>query len=408
MSAVLAINAGSSTIKVGLFDMNSQALLARGAVKGLGTAPCLRLQDASGKSCAERLSPTSASVDTWGALLAVVEKHLGQTVLSAVGHRVVHGGRDFAKPILVDGPVLDRLDALTALAPLHQQRSLDPIRALRSLRPGLPQVACFDTSFHHALAPPVSRYALPRHYEDAGVRKYGFHGLSYESIAGQLAELSSQLSSGRTIIAHLGNGASLCAMRDGLSVDTTMGFSTMDGLVMGTRCGALDPAVVVYLQKQFGQSAESVEEILYKQSGLLGVSGISDDMRVLLSSTEPRAHEAIDLFCFRVAREAAAMTNTLVGLDCLVFTGGIGEHAPQIRANICDRLGWLGVEIEPVANARGETDITGPSSRVRVLMLATDEEAVIARHTARLSRGNILPQQGQHCGEELNPVQGER
>ncbi|MCP1833068.1 acetate kinase [Bradyrhizobium sp. USDA 4532] len=319
-------------------------------------------------------------------VLARIEHHLSQR-LRAVGHRVVHGGREFSRPVEVNRTVLAVLDALTPLAPLHQPRCLTPIRAISAIRPELMQVACFDTSFHHDLAPPVNRFAIPRHLERAGIRRYGFHGLSFEYVAGRLADISPEFSAKRTVVAHLGNGASLCAMRNGRSIDTTMGLTPLDGLVMGTRCGTIDPGVLLYLQQQNGMSVDDLEQLLYHQSGLLGVSGISSDMRVLLASQEPAAKEAVDLFTFRIAQQVAAMAGTLGGLECLVFTGGIGEHAGEVRSQVCERLRWLGVQLDPSANAAAELHIAGENSSVDVLVMATNEEAMIARHCAALIPG---------------------
>lgn len=390
-TAVLAINAGSSSIKFGLFESDGPGApvrLAKGTLADSGPDPRLAIEGGSGSSQHDQHFPAGAKNEViFAALLDEVDRRLGDTRLMAVGHRVVHGGRAFDQPVVVDDGVLDAIDRLTPLAPLHQPRSIEPVRTIQALRPDLLQVACFDTSFHHHLKPPVSRYALPRRYEDEGIRKYGFHGLSYEFVAGRLAQMSPSLAGGRTVVAHLGNGASLCAMRNGRSVDTTMGFSALDGLVMGTRCGAIDPGVVLYLQKAHGLSADEVEDILYHQSGLLGVSEISSDMRVLSKSSHAWAREAIDLFAFSVARETAAMANSLAGLDCLVFTGGIGEHDARIRAAVCLRLGWLGIECDPLKNDRGEMRIELSGSRVEVLVIPTDEESVIAHHTATAVAG---------------------
>lgn len=386
MTAVLAINAGSSSIKFGLFEDEGHGapiLLSRGSLDDAGAEPRLKMNDASGSVLRERgFSEGSSHESIFEALLEAIDQQLGDRKLTGVGHRVVHGGRDFDKPVLIDAGVLASIDRLTPLAPLHQPRSLEPVRAIQHLRADLLHVACFDTAFHRSLTPLVSRYAIPRRYEADGIRKYGFHGLSYEFVAGRLAEISPELAAGRTVVAHLGNGASLCAMRDGRSVDTTMGFSALDGLVMGTRCGSLDPGIVLYLQKAHRLSAQQVEDILYHQSGLIGVSGVSSDMRTLLTSADPRAQEAIELFAFSAARATAAMASTLAGLDCLIFTGGIGEHAPQIRAEICMRLQWLGVDLDPVQNDRDAECISDPLSRVKILTIPTNEEAVIAQHTA--------------------------
>jgi acetate kinase len=279
------------------------------------------------------------------------------------------------------------LDALTPLAPLHQPHNIAPIRAIAAARPNLPQVACFDTAFHHTIPAVAARFALPREYEHAGVRRYGFHGLSYEYVAKRLREIAPELSRGRVVAAHLGNGASLCAMRAGQSLDTTMGFTALDGLVMGTRCGNLDPGIILYLEQERGLTAEQVQDLLYRQSGLLGVSGgLASDMRTLLASANPHAQEAIELFVYRIAREIGALTSSLDGLDGIVFTAGIGENAPQIRAMVCARLGWLGVALDEDANANNAPLISAPESHVAVRVIPTDEEAMIARHTLDIIR----------------------
>lgn len=385
--AILALNAGSSSIKFAVFEIVEEErlpLASRGEIEGIGTAPHFLARDAAGTVLAERRWPEDdargheALLD---GLLRWVDAHLGQDALAAVGHRVVHGGRDHASPVRLTEDVVRALDQLTPLAPLHQPHSLAPVRAILALRPGLPQVACFDTAFHHGLPALATRFALPRVYEAAGVRRYGFHGLSYEYVARHLRESAPDLIAGRVIAAHLGNGASLCAMRDGCSVDTTMGFTALDGLIMGTRCGTLDPGVVLYMLQQQGLQPGDVEHVLYRESGLLGVSRLSSDMRALLASPDSRAREAVELFAFRAAREAAALAASLGGLDGIVFTAGIGEHAAPVRAAICGRLGWLGVELDMDANARGADRISRPSSPIEVRVVPTDEEAMIARHT---------------------------
>jgi acetate kinase len=317
-------------------------------------------------------------------LLKWIDGHMGPDSLVAVGHRVVHGGCDFTGPVRIDADVLKALDALTPLAPLHQPHSLAPVRAIISVRPDLPQVACFDTAFHHTLSAVARRFALPRAYEDEGVRRYGFHGLSYEYIAGELHSVAPELAAGKVIVAHLGNGASLCAMSNGRSVDTTMGFTALDGLMMGTRCGTIDPGVILYMLAEKHLTPAAITDILYKQSGLLGVSGISSDMRALLDNTDTHAREAVELFVFRIARETAALAGTLGGLDGFVFTAGIGEHAPEIRDAVCQRLAWLGAVIDPVANAAGAERIGAAESRLDVRVIPTDEEAMIARHTLQV------------------------
>ena len=382
-NAILALNAGSSSIKFGLFEIGRQGPIAHGEIEGIGTAPHFIARDDRGAVIGERRWP-EASVDheaLLGGLLEWVDAHLGADTLVAVGHRVVHGGRNFTGPVLLDDKVLAALDLLTPLAPLHQPHSLSPVRAIMAVRPGLPQVACFDTSFHHTLPAVATRFALPREYDVEGVRRYGFHGLSYEYIAGTLRRTVPWIASGRVIVAHLGNGASLCALRDGVSIDTTMGFTALDGLMMGTRCGTIDPGVILYMLQQKGLPAAEIETLLYQRSGLLGVSGISSDMRVLLESRTPEAREAVELFVFRIAREAAALAGSLGGLDGFVFTAGIGEHAAPIRAAVCKRLAWLGVALDPAANARHADRISARDAPVEVRVIPTDEEAMIVRHT---------------------------
>lgn len=308
--------------------------------------------------------------------------------LAAVGHRIVHGGSRFVAPVNLSEAVVRDLDALTPIAPLHQPACcLEPVQVLMRSHPGLPQVGCFDTAFHHTLTPPASRYALPRAFEEQGIRRYGFHGLSYEFIAGRLREISPETFGKRTVVAHLGSGCSLCAMREGKSLDTTMGFTALDGLMMATRPGAIDPGVILYLQHVRGMSAKEVEDVLYHRSGLLGVSGLSGDVRDLLASGHPHAAEALDLFIFRIAREIAAMANTLQGLDVLVFTGGIGEHAWQVRETVCERLRWLGVKLDRSANRSGKERIADRQSVVEIHVIATDEELTIARQVSRIIGG---------------------
>lgn len=385
--AVLALNAGSSSLKFGLFRIERDGLTAmiRGQIEDGEGGPRLVARDASGHVIEDRLWPPEAAGhgDRLGDVMDWIDASLGSNRLAAVGHRIVHGGRDFFETSRLDDETIARLTALTPLAPLHQPRCLSPVRTLAVLRPRLRQFGCFDTAFHHRLAPPVSRFALPRRYENKGIRRYGFHGLSYEFIAGRLAEIAPDRQDARTVVAHLGNGASLCAMQGGRSIDTTMGFSALDGLMMGTRCGALDPGVLIYLQQVEGLSVTAVEDLLYRQSGLLGVSGISGDIRTLLASADPHAAEAIDLFVFRLVREIAAMACTLGGLDRLVFTGGIGEHAPRIRALACERLAWLRLDLDRASNEVGKGRISQNGSGVEVLVLATDEESTIAGHVHR-------------------------
>jgi acetate kinase len=384
--AVLTINAGSSSIKFALFEKqaSSPELVSRGQVESIGTAPRLSARDTKGRVLVDRSWPDGkgqSHEELLGTVLEWVDTHLGEERLVGVGHRIVHGGPDHAQPALVTPVLLDALDRLTPLAPLHQPHNLSPIRAVAGLRPRLPQVACFDTAFHRTMGEVATRFALPREYEAEGVRRYGFHGLSYEYIARRLREVAPDLARGRVIVAHLGNGASLCAMRDGRSVDTTMSLTALDGLVMGTRCGTLDPGVILYLQQRHGMAAHDIETLLYQKSGLLGVSGISSDMRTLLASNERPAREAVDLFVYRIAQLTGALASSLGGMDGFVFTAGIGEHAAEVRAMVCARLAWLGAAMDPAANTTGGASIAAPESRIGLWVIPTDEESMIARHT---------------------------
>jgi acetate kinase len=380
--AILVLNAGSTTIKFGLFDVAAQGpeLLCKGLLDEHDAEPRLTIKDVDGQVLFEKHRPDLG--DTAGLLddiLNWVDAYLVSDDLLAIGHRIVHGGQDFVAPVYLTNEVVDALQALTPLAPLHQPRCLSPIRPIMSLRPGLPQIACFDTAFHHNLGPLASRFAIPRQFDALGIRRYGFHGLSYQFIAQRLADMSPALASKRTVVAHLGSGSSLCAMRDGASVDTTMGLTALDGLMMGTRCGAIDPGVLLYLQQVRGLSADELEHLLYKESGLLGVSGLSADMRVLIASEEPHAIEAVNLFVERAAKEIAAMAVSLDGIECLVFTGGIGEHSKEVRERICARLGWLGVELNATANSAGSESIAVRGSKVDIWIIPTSEETTIAR-----------------------------
>jgi acetate kinase len=382
---ILTLNAGSSSLKFALFD--TQAGLketARGEIESLDSAPHLLVRDSAGAVLAEQRWAEGAADPfrkALEALLAFAETHLGRDGLAAVGHRVVHGGADHIAPALVTPALLAELVALTPLDPLHMPVNLAPMRAVAAARPALPQVACFDTAFHHTMPPVAARFAIPRAFEAAGVRRYGFHGLSYEYIAGQLPPT---LEHARVIVAHLGSGASLCALQNGHSIATTTGFSALDGLVMATRCGSLDPGVILYLGRR-GHGFDDIEDMLYRRSGLLGVSGISGDIRVLLASADPAAHDAVDLFTYRIAGEAGSLASALCGLDGLVFTAGIGEHAPAIRASVCARLAWLGVRLDEAANAANASCISTPDSAVDVRVIPTDEEAMIAQHTQALT-----------------------
>ncbi len=386
--AVLTLNAGSSSLKFALFEIGDAAVLRlalKGQIEGMPAAPHMVAKTPDGKMLTERRWPTGGThEDFLGGLLDWLEHHLGPDRLIAAGHRVVHGGADFAQPVRVDDDVLRRLDLLCPLAPLHQPHNLAAIRAIAAVRPLLPQIACFDTAFHHTMPPVAKAFALPRALGDQGVRRYGFHGLSYEYISGRLLQLAPRLAGGRVIVAHLGNGASLCALLAGRSIDTSMGFTALDGLVMGSRCGSIDPGVLLYLLQQQGMSAPSLEHLLYSQSGLLGVSGESADMRSLLASPSVAARQAIDLFVYRAIREISALVGVLGGLDGLVFTAGIGENAPPIRSRICAGLDWLGVRLSETANQAGRGSISVAGGAPAVWVIPTDEEAMIARHAVDL------------------------
>ena len=378
---VLALNAGSSSIKFGVYDIDEAGqpvTLARGSLE-TSKSPRLVAKSADGKPFVDRSVHSEGLHAGIDALLAWLEQAFGKRRLVACGHRIVHGGMSFSDPVLLTLPVLGALESLTPLAPLHQPRSIAPIRALTALRPQLKQVGCFDTAFHHTIEPPASRFALPRKYEERGIRRFGFHGLSYEYIAARLDQQGK--GDRRTVVAHLGNGASLCAMQHGRSLDTTMGFSVLDGLVMGTRCGAIDPGVLLYLLQNDGMTPDQLQSLLYQESGLLGVSGLSGDMRDLERSKDVHAREAMELFVFRAAREVVALANSMAGLDCLVFTAGIGENSAAIRKAICDRLSWLGVSIDDAWNLRSDPVVSHPDSAVEIRVMPTDEEVVIARHT---------------------------
>jgi len=381
--AILALNAGSSSLKFALFHADGQASL-RGEIEGLGATPSLTAHGPDGAAVDAPTLPGRSQEDLLGALLAWIDGRLGPDRLAAAGHRVVHGGERFEAPVRIDDATLAELDALVPLAPLHQPHNLAPIRAIAAARPGLPQVACFDTAFHRTMPPVARRLALPPALTGAGLRRYGFHGLSYEFIAGRLAILDPALAAGRVVAAHLGSGASLCALRAGRSIETTMSFTALDGLVMATRPGCLDPGVLLYLMQEHGMTADALEDLLYHHSGLAGLTGTSGDMRALQASAGPTARDALELFAYRAAGETAALASALGGLDGLVFTAGIGEHDPATRAAVCARLAWLGLVLDPAANVAGHGRISSPASRIATWVIPTDEEAVIARHTQAL------------------------
>jgi acetate kinase len=387
-SIILALNSGSSSLKFALYGCDGEKAVGRGAIADIGGTAKLSAEGALFVDKVRTLPPVSevcrTTTDALHALLKWLETCLPPDTLAAVGHRVVHGG-DLAQPMLVTPDLLAHLKTLVPLAPLHQPFNLEAIDLIARVHPKVPQVACFDTSFHAGIAPLQRFFAVPRHWHDRGVKRYGFHGLSYEYIAGRLAKISPRASTGRTIVAHLGNGASLCALKDGRSFDMSMGFSALDGLVMGTRPGTLDAGVMLYFLQEAGLGEAAIEHMLYHESGLLGVSGISSDMATLLASKEPAAREAIDLFCLRITREAGGLISLMGGIDAFVFTGGIGEHAAAIRAQIGAALGWTGLVIDVAASTAAtgtqETRLSAPQSPIEVWMIPTDEEAVIARHT---------------------------
>ncbi|WP_441234324.1 acetate/propionate family kinase [Bradyrhizobium sp. 930_D9_N1_4] len=394
-ASVLVLNSGSSSVKFGLFDISADApaLLCKGLLDEHEAKPRLVVKSPAGQDLfeAQRDATDADSGHLFADVLGFIEDRFGDHRLRAVGHRIVHGGPDYSGPVELTDDVHAKLEALTPLAPLHQPRCLAPVRTIRAIKPDLTQIACFDTAFHHTMTPPANRFAIPRRFEERGVRRYGFHGLSFEYVAGRLAAIAPELAAKRTVIAHLGNGASLCALRDGRSIDTTMGLTPLDGLVMGTRCGTIDPGVLLYLQQHERMSVDELQHLLYHESGLLGVSGISADMRTLLTSSKAAAREAVELFTLRAAQEVAVMATTLGGLDCLVFTGGIGEHAKEIRSGIGKRLEWLGVRVDAAANDEARERINGDASAVDVFVIPTNEELMIARHCAAVLRTSRNP-----------------
>ena len=387
--AILVLNAGSSSIKFSVFLVQSGRLdlLLNGQTEGLYTAPRFKAKDAAGAALEGREWDKGTRLGHDGAiehLIGFLRGHRGDHRLVAIGHRVVHGGLQYAEPTLVNADVLANLEKLVPLAPLHQPHNLAPIRIVAERTPEMPQVACFDTAFHRAQPELAQAFALPPAITDRGVRRYGFHGLSYEYIASALPGIDAKAAAGRVVVAHLGNGASMCAIKAGKSVASTMGFTAVDGLPMGTRSGALDPGVVLYLMDEMKMDARAIEKLIYQQSGLLGVSGVSSDMRALLESREPRAKLAVDLFVYRIGRELGSLAAALGGLDALVFTGGIGERAAAIRERVCRDAGWLGIELDAAANGKDGPRISTAASRMQAWVMPTNEELMIARHTRKL------------------------
>jgi acetate kinase len=381
------INAGSSSLKFSIYEGETRVLA--GSVDGIGVRPNATATDAHGNAIAPpdfaRSAPASPS-EALPAILPWARPHLGTRRLAALGHRVVHGGMRHSKPARVTPELLAELEALVPLAPLHEPHNLAPIRTAMEINPELPQVACFDTAFHRTAPELEQAFALPYTLYTEGIRRYGFHGLSYEYIASILPERAPEIAEGRVIVAHLGNGCPACAMQARRSVTTTMGFTALDGIPMGTRCGALDPGVVLHLIQQKGMTAERLVDLLHRESGILGLSGISSDFRELLASDEPRARFAIDLFCHNVARHIGSLAAALGGLDGLVFTAGVGENAAAIREQICRACAWLGLQLDPVANNRHQTRISAANSRVAAFAIRTDENLMIARYARALIR----------------------
>ncbi|PWB41288.1 MAG: acetate kinase [Rhodocyclales bacterium] len=392
--AILTINAGSSSIKFALFERDDpvrpQAAL-RGELDGIGAQPRLKARDAQGAVLAELTFAELAGLPadeqhrrSLDFLVRWLDEHDNAWRIIAVGHRVVHGADRYAAPVALSPADVDALAGFVPLAPLHQPYNVAGIRALAALLPEVPQAACFDTAFHMTQPERARRFALPRRLSEAGIKRYGFHGLSYEYVARVLPQHLGAKADGRIVVAHLGNGASMCALHGRKSVATTMGFTALDGLMMGTRCGAIDPGVLLHLMEFRGMDAAALTKLLYKESGLLGVSGVSQDMRALLDSPAPGAAEAVELFCYRIARELGSLAAALGGLDALVFTAGIGEHAAPVRGQVCRQSEWLGVRLDAAANARHATRISAPDSPVDVLVLPTNEEWMIAQHAAAL------------------------
>jgi acetate kinase len=385
---ILVVNAGSSSIKFSVFETMADRSLSAGAhgqVEGIGTSPHLEVTDPPG----DKLADGPVAGDGYAGGIAAIHDwfaaHVGSDAgFDGVGHRVVHGGSTYSQPVQIDSQVLTALEALIPLAPLHQPHHIAVIRAISAIAPRVPQVACFDTAFHRSQPALAQEFALPRELTAKGVRRYGFHGLSYEYIVSTLLEFVPDCDQKKLVVAHLGNGASMCAIDRGHSVATTMGFTAIDGLAMGTRTGALDPGVILYLLQHERMGAEAIEQLIYQRSGLLGVSSISSDMQILLASNAPSAKEAVDLFVYRIGRELGSLAAALGGLDTLVFTAGIGEHAAEVRARVCRDAHWLGISLDEKANANGGPRISSPDSAVSAWVIPTDENLMIARHTRHL------------------------
>jgi acetate kinase len=385
--AIVVLNAGSSSIKFCTFRRNADGLERelRGQVAGLGTTPRLAAKRGAALVVERDLSAGPMSHgDALGLLLEFLRAELHGETIAGVGHRVVHGGLEFMAPTPVDDAILARLERYVPLAPLHQPHNLAAIRLMLERLPGVPEIACFDTAFHRSVPEVAQLFALPPRFAESGVRRYGFHGLSYEYVASVLPALDARAASGRTVVFHLGNGASMCAISGGQSVATTMGFTAVEGLPMGTRSGSLDPGVLLFMFDELGLGVRDVERLIYHESGLLGMSGLSSDMRDLLASEAPAARLAVDVFCYRARRELVSLVAALGGLDAVVFTAGIGENQAEVRRRIGRDAAWLGLELDDVANARHGPCISTPGSRVAAWVVPTDEELMIARHVAVL------------------------
>jgi acetate kinase len=392
---LLVLNAGSSSIKFSVYETlvdRSLAAGAHGEVEGIGTAARLEVADSEGQALTTGPVAGAGYEAAIEAIQAWFAAHVGNEAgFDGVGHRVVHGGMNYAEPILIDESVIAGLEKLIPLAPLHEAHHIAVIRAVQAVAPQIRQVACFDTAFHRTAPALAQEFALPREFTAKGVRRYGFHGLSYEYIVETLRNVAPEVIKGKVVAAHLGNGASMCAMDHGRSQATTMGFTAVDGLPMGTRTGTLDPGVILYLLQQEGMDVGAVERLIYEQSGLLGVSGLSSDMRTLLASDKPAAKEAVSLFIYRIGRELGSLAAALGGLDAIVFTGGIGEHAAEIRERVCRNAAWLGVAIDEAANLNGGPCITRNGSKVSAWVISTDENLMIARHTRHVLDVGKLP-----------------
>ncbi|NVN85447.1 MAG: acetate/propionate family kinase [Rhodopseudomonas sp.] len=389
MPMVLTLNAGSSSVKFALFDaaLDDGPAMATGQIDGLASHAIFTARAAATEKECFELSPAGRAdhVRAVNAILEWIESRLAGRSVVAIGHRIVHGGPRHATPLPIDDNLIEELRALTPLAPLHQPHNLQGVVAARAEFPHVPQVACFDTAFHRGHPFVTDAFAIPRHFYHEGVRRYGFHGLSYEYIAGCLRRIAPVEAAGKVIIAHLGNGASLCAVRDGRSIASSMGFTALDGLPMGTRCGQIDPGVLLYLMAEKGMDVHALTDLLYNQSGLKGLSGLSSDMRDLQASDSREARETIDHFILRTCRKIGSLVAALEGFDAIVFTGGIGENSAAVRKGVLDRLRWLGLEPDDEANERGDTVISSPACRARAFVIKTDEERMIARHTLEVT-----------------------